>query len=128
MRKMRAVTGTAIAALAAGVLLVTSAFALDLGKLREADDDMRGVSYEGRSVDDLEDMNVLDEAGQRLGEIDDVLIDTDNKVVAFVVDLKDSKRDVVVEADKLKLEGPAAKHFTTKLTMRELLELPDWRD
>jgi len=128
MRKLRAVTGAAIAGLSAGAFLFTSAFALDLGKLREADDDMKGVAYEGRSVDDLEDMDVLNEAGQKIGEVDDVLIDDDNKVVAFVIDLKDSKRDVVVEADDLKLADARAKHFTTRLSMQDLMDKPDWRD
>lgn len=128
MRNLRAVTGAAIAGLSAGALLVTSALALDLGKLREADDDMKGVAYEGRSVDDLEDMDVLNEAGQRIGEVDDVLIDDDNKVVAVVLDLKDSKRDVVVKMDDLKLADARAKHFTTGLSMQDLMDLPEWRD
>lgn len=128
MRNLRAVTGAAIAALSAGALLVTSAFALDLGKLREADDDMKGVAYEGRSVDDLEDMDVLNEAGQKIGEVDEVLIDDDNKVVAVVLDLKDSKRDVVVKIEDLRLADARAKHFTTRLSIQELMDMPEWRD
>lgn len=128
MRNLRSAAGWTIASLSAAALLATSAVAVDLGKLREADDDMQGVAYEGRSVDDLEDMDVLNEAGQKIGEVDDVLIDNDNKVVAIVLDLKDSKRDVVVEMDELHLADSRAKQFTTSLSMGDLMDKPEWRD
>lgn len=104
-----------------------SVWALDLGKLRKADDDLK-ISYEGRTVDHLQDMDVINEAGAKMGEVEEVLINDDNRIVAVVVDLEDTDRDVVVDLDDLEISDPRSKNFVSKRTILELTDLPEWRD
>lgn len=104
-----------------------SVWALDLGKLHKADDDMK-ISYEGRTIDHIEDMDVINEAGAKIGEVEDVLINDENEIVAVVVDLKDTDRDVIVDLDDLEIADPSSKNFVSKRTIVELTDLPEWRD
>lgn len=116
-----------IAAIAITAGTSASVWALDIGKLRKADDDMK-ISYEGRTIDHIEEMDVINEAGAKIGEIEDVLINEDNEIVAAVVDLKDTDRDVIVDLDDLEIGDPRSKNFVSKRTIVELTDLPEWRD
>ena len=58
--------------------------ALDRANLHEVDDD-DAMTYEGRSIEELDDMDVV-RNGERIGEIEDVLANADNQIVAVVLE------------------------------------------
>lgn len=97
--------------------------------LREADDDRAMVQPFDRTVDQIEDMNVYGTAGEKIGEVDEVLIDTSGNVVAVSVEsggfLGIGDEEVVVMLDQLTLDGD---RFSTRLTKEQLLALPRWQD
>jgi PRC-barrel domain len=110
------------AAIAASVALAQG---LDPANLREADDDT--LTYEGRSVEQLEDMDVARD-GQKIGEIDEVLADSAGQIVAVVIDFEDDfldDREVILAIDQLKV-GDDAGVATVALGDAELEGLPDW--
>jgi hypothetical protein len=107
---------------------VALAQGLDPANLREADDD-DSVTFEGRTVEQLEDMDVARD-GQKIGEIDEVLADSAGQIVAVVIDFEDDfldDRDVVLAIDQLKF-GDDARLATVTLGDAELEGLPDWDD
>lgn len=91
-------------------------------QLREADDDMMVPSF-NRSVDDLEDADLLAASGERLGEIEALLIHPDGRLAAFAVDIGD--KDVIVALEQVQLRGD---DLVTDLTREQLAVLPVWDD
>ncbi|SEK75162.1 PRC-barrel domain-containing protein [Roseovarius nanhaiticus] len=79
-----------------------------------------------RSVDDA---NVVNAAGDKLGEIEDVLVGADGKPVAYVVDtggfLDIGDEDVVVSIDALQWQGG---QYVSDMTEEQLEALPKWDD
>jgi PRC-barrel domain len=107
---------------------VALAQGLDPANLREVDDEDT-LAYEGRSVEQLEDMDVARD-GQKIGEIDEVLADSAGRIVAVVIDFEDDfldDREVVLAIDQLKF-GDDARLATVTLGDAELQGLPDWDD
>ncbi|MFS8607788.1 MAG: PRC-barrel domain-containing protein [Gammaproteobacteria bacterium] len=126
--ELRAIKGLMVSALlAAGPAVAQD---IDLAELRELDDDRTDITYEGMSVHDLEELDIVRE-GQRIGEVEDVLARND-EVVALVVDLEGNlpglgDRDVVVPIGEIELvEG--RRQAELSLTDEELAKLPDWND
>jgi PRC-barrel domain len=116
----------AAAAVAAPMALAQG---LDPANLRELDDDDDTLTYEGRSVEQIDDMDVVRD-GQKIGEIDEVLADSAGQIVAVVIDFEDDfldDRDVILAIDQLKL-GEDARTATVTLGDAELEGLPDWDD
>jgi PRC-barrel domain len=102
---------------------------LDPANLREVDDDEDTRAYEGRSVEQLEDMDVARD-GQKIGEIEEVLADSAGQIVAVVIDFEDDfldDREVILAIDQLKF-GDDAGVATVTLGDAELEGLPDWDD
>jgi hypothetical protein len=100
---------------------------LDPANLREVDDDEDTRAHEGRSVAQLEDMDVARD-GQKIGEIDEVLADSAGQIVAVVIDFEGDfldDREVVLGIDQLKF-GDDARLATVTLGDAELEGLPDW--
>jgi hypothetical protein len=125
---MRQLLPWIIAGAAAIAAPLALAQGLDPANLREADDD-DSVTFEGRTVEQLEDMDVARE-GQKIGEIDEVLADSAGQIVAVVIDFEDDfldDRDVVLAIDQLKF-GDDARLATVTLGDAELEGLPDWDD
>lgn len=125
---LRAIKGLMVSALlAAGPAVAQD---IDLAELRELDDDRTDITYEGMSVHDLEELDIVRE-GQRIGEVEDVLARND-EVVALVVDLEGNlpglgDRDVVVPIGEIELvEG--RRQAELSLTDEELAKLADWND
>lgn len=85
---------------------------LDIAQLRSADD-----------------ANVVNAAGDKLGEIEDVLVGADGKPVAYVVDtggfLDIGDEDVVVSIDALQWQGG---QYVSDMTEEQLEALPKWDD
>lgn len=103
---------------------------IDLAELRELDDDRTDITYEGLTVHDLEELDIVRD-GQRIGEVEDVL-GRGEEVVALVVDLENNlsglgDRDVVVPIEEIELvEGQRQAEIS--LTDEELAALPNWND
>jgi hypothetical protein len=125
---MRQLLPWIIAGAAAIAAPVALAQGLDPANLRELDDDDdESVSFEGRTVEQLEDMDVARD-GQKIGEIDEVLANPGGQIVAVVIDFEDDfldDRDVVLAIDQLKF-GDDARLATVTLGDAELEGLPDW--
>ena len=88
---MRQLLPWIIAGAAAIAAPVALAQGLDPANLRAADDDDT-LMYEGRSVEQLEDLDVARD-GQKIGEIDEVLADFAGQIVAVVIDFEDDFLD-----------------------------------
>lgn len=102
-------------------------------RLHEVDDDDTTLTYRGLTADELDDMDVVNGAGEKIGEIDEVLADASNQIVAVVVELDAGlldldDREVVMGLDQLELEQGDAADFVTSLSMEELEALPIWED
>lgn len=121
-------------ALAAGSVLALNAPALaqqattlDLTTLVEVEDDSRLVESLNRTVDDVEDMDVVDAAGEEIGEVEEVLMDRDGTIVALVVDIDDlldlDDKDVVLDLGEVRVQG---EHLAVSLTREQLEALPEW--
>jgi sporulation protein YlmC with PRC-barrel domain len=101
---------------------------LDRANLHEVDDD-DAMIYEGRSIEELDDMDVVRD-GERIGEIEDVLANADNQIVAVVLEydegflgLNDS--EVILPIDQIQFDQNAA---SVTLSDAELRALPVWDD
>jgi hypothetical protein len=126
---MRQLLPWIIAGAAAIAAPVALAQGLDPANLRELDDDDDSVTFEGRTVEQLDDMDVVRE-GQKIGEIEEVLADSAGQIVAVVIEFEDDfldDRDVVLAIDQLKF-GDDARLANVTLGDAELEGLPDWDD
>jgi hypothetical protein len=78
---------------------------------------------------ELGDMNVVNPAGDKIGEVEEVLMDTSGKVVAVAVEaggfLGIGDHDVIIQLDQLRLED---KQLVSTLTKEEIQALPKWED
>lgn len=90
--------------------------------LREADDDVM-VSAFDRSADDLEDADLLTATGERIGEIEALLIQPDGQPTAFAADIGD--REVIIALAQVQLRGD---DLVTDLTREQVAALPVWDD
>lgn len=119
------------AAVLAALPLAVLGQALDPAQLREADDDRTDLTYQNLTVDEIEDMNVV-RGDTRVGEIEEVLVNDRDVIVAVVVDLEaraagGADRDVVVPIDALEFDA-TRRRATTTLTAEEIAALPVWPD
>ena len=105
--------------------------ALDVRSLSEADDDRTDITYQNLTVEQIEDMNVVRE-DTLIGEIEEVLIDEQEQIVAVVVDADSPSpaqrdREIVVPIERLEFDSQSL-HASTTLTQEELDALPEWDD
>jgi hypothetical protein len=96
--------------------------------LREAEDELVVPAF-NRSVDDIEDADLLNAAGEEIGEVEEVLVDADGRVAAIVVDVDGSPgigdKEVIIGLDQLELRGD---DLVTSLAREQLDGLPRWED
>jgi sporulation protein YlmC with PRC-barrel domain len=102
--------------------------ALDRANLHEVDDD-DAMTYEGRSIEELDDMDVVRD-GERIGEIEDVLANADNQIVAVVLEYDEgflglNDPEVILPIDQIQFDENAA---SVTLSDAELRALPVWDD
>lgn len=75
----------------------------------------------------LDDMNVVTPAGDKIGEVEEVLMNASGQIVAVAVELGGflgfGDRDVIVGLDQLRFESD---RFVTTLTKEQLGALPKW--
>jgi sporulation protein YlmC with PRC-barrel domain len=80
-------------------------------------------------VDEVEDITVVDAAGNTVGEIDEVLGTADGTPVAVVVEaggfLGIGEKDVIVDISRLAKSGDAV---VLDMTKADIEALPEWAD
>lgn len=78
---------------------------------------------------ELGDMNVVTPNGDKIGEVEEVLMDASGKVVAVAVEvggfLGIGDDDVIIPLDQLRLEN---EQLVTTLTKEQIEALPKWDD
>jgi hypothetical protein len=103
---------------------------LDVAALHEISKDKDSTTYNGISAKNIEDMNVVNPAGKKIGEVDKVLATSDNKVVAVVVDaggiLGIGGDKVVVPLDQLTLDSQG-KQFVASMDENQLKAMSKWQ-
>lgn len=74
------------------------------------------AAYEGKDI--------MDSAGNQLGDIDEVVKDKSNRQMV-VIDLEDSTKEVVIPIDRVSMSADG-NTLTTTMTRKELEALPDY--
>ncbi|MEM1306565.1 MAG: PRC-barrel domain-containing protein, partial [Pseudomonadota bacterium] len=82
------------------------------------------------SVDRVENRNIYDRSGQKIGEVDEVLFSSDQRIAAISITVGGNVlgfggREVVVELDQLVMKGVKA---TIDMTNEEFNQLPTYDD
>ena len=103
---------------------------LDITKLRAVEDKDMTVTYNGLSVQSMKGADVRGANNEKIGDIDKVLTDPDNKIVAVTVDaggfLGIGSREVVMPLDQLKYDA-GKKEFTTSVSKDDVKTMPEWK-
>jgi ribosomal 30S subunit maturation factor RimM len=77
----------------------------------------------------LDDMNVVTPGGEKVGEVDEVLIDATGEVIAVAIEvggfLGIGDDEVIIPLDQLRLEN---NQLVTTLTKEQIEALPKWDD
>jgi hypothetical protein len=93
-----------VAALAMAPFAVAAQQATDVTAYKEAEDDDMLVQILNRTVDDIEDMDLKNADGDKVGEVEEVLIDASGQPVAIAVEvggfLGVGDREVVLGLDR----------------------------
>ena len=92
--------------------------------LVEVEDEAMMVEHFNLSVNQLEDMEVTDSGGKRIGEIKDILMTPEAQITAVSVEVVGDK-EVVVALDQLRRQGDG---LMTDLTEAQVEALPSWDD
>jgi hypothetical protein len=97
--------------------------------LREAAGEVMVPPF-NRSSTELEDMNLLSDTGEEIGEIERVLVDEDGRPAAVTAEvggfLGVGQKTVVIGLDRLRLEGEDEPDLATTLTREEMQSLQAW--
>jgi sporulation protein YlmC with PRC-barrel domain len=100
--------------------------------LSAVDSDRTDLTWQGLSIDELEDMDLYNSAGKKIGEVEDVLADGSGQLSAVGVGFGGSlgtdedDKEVVVPLDRLRLGQDG--HLTGDLSQSDLAQLPEWDD
>jgi len=96
---------------------------------REVKDERLVVQPFNLTVDQIDDMTVHSMGGEKIGEIDEVLMDASGQPIAVSVEvgrfLGAPDREVIVGFDQLRLDRD---RFVTSLTRAQIEALPHWHD
>lgn len=94
----------------------------------EIKDDRRVIAPFNLTVDQLDDLDVFTAGGERLGEVEEVLMDAAGQPVAITVELGGilgGDREHIVALDQLRLDG---QRLVTNLSRAQVEALPLWDD
>ena len=98
---------------------------LNVANLRKVED--KNLKWGDFTADQLDDMNVVDPQGNKIGEVDDVLVDQTGKVVAVTVEMGGflgiGEKHYVLDITKL---TPKDKVLQTSMTKEQLQQQPQW--
>ncbi|KAA0679947.1 PRC-barrel domain-containing protein [Roseomonas genomospecies 6] len=96
---------------------------------REVKDNNVMVPALNQTVGQLDDMDVMGSDGKKIGEVEEVLMDSSGQPVAVVVDVERDVgiggKEVIVGLDQLRSDG---RNLTTTLSNAQLGALPVWKD
>jgi len=92
--------------------------------LVEVEDEAMMVEHFNLSVKQLEDMELTDSGGKRIGEVEDVLMTPEGQITALAVEVVGDK-EVVVALDQLRRQGDV---LMTDLTEEQVEALQSWDD
>jgi hypothetical protein len=112
---------------AASLALATSAQAQQNTVLREADNDDMMVQRLNMKVEDLEDADLVNQAGDEIGDVEKVLVDANGQPAAITAEVGGflglGEKTVVIGLDKLQ---PKDDDLVTTLSKEELGALQVW--
>ena len=95
----------------------------------EIEDEALMVKPLGMTVGELDGASVYDSAGERIGELDDILMGADGSSMAASLDvggfLGMGEKDVAIPVTDL---APAEDGFTVNMTQEELEAMPEFED
>lgn len=91
---------------------------------REIEDDRRIIQPFNLTVDQLDDLDVFAATGERIGEVEEVLMDGSGRPAAVSVELG-GDIEHIVPMDRLRLDG---QRLVTDLTRAQIEALPRWED
>jgi predicted outer membrane protein len=81
----------------------------------------------GMNRDELEDADLRSADGADLGDVEAIIIDADNAVTGFAIDLEGDDRDVVIALDQVTALGTDGdRDLQTALTADQMRALPAW--
>jgi hypothetical protein len=117
------------AALAFAPLAALAQQTTDVTTYQAAEDDDMVVQPFNLSVDDIKEMDLKNEAGDEIGEVEKVLVDGSGQPVAVAVEvggfLGMGDHEAVVGLDQLTVMDD---HFVTSLDKNAIEALPHWDD
>jgi PRC-barrel domain len=130
MMLRRFLLGAAVSLTIAGIATAQQATAPGATpEYREVKDEKLVVQPFNLTVDQIDDMDVHAAGGDRIGEIDEVLMNAAGQPVAVTVEvggfLGIGAREVIITLDQLRLDG---QRFVTSLTRAQVEALPKWED
>jgi hypothetical protein len=101
----------------------------DIATLVEVENESMMVAPFGRTVDQIDDADVVGPTGDQIGEIEEVLMTPDGRIAAVSVEfggfLGFGNKEVVVHIAELQQRGD---DFVVGLTEEQLETLPRWDD
>lgn len=107
----------------------TTGAAVSAGRLVDVEDEAKVVEVFDRRVDEVEDMDIYSATGDEVGEVEDLLMDDQGRIVALTADvggfLGVGEREVVLQLDQVTL---ADDRLVVQMTEEELEQLPEWQD
>lgn len=95
----------------------------------EVEDEAATVGAFGLAVGEVENADIYGPTGERVAEIEEVLVNPQGEIVAVSAEVGGfvgiGDREVIVELGQLRREGD---RFVTSLTQQQLEALPAWDD
>ena len=117
------------ALLALLALLAAPAFAQAVTPLVEVEDESMMVDVFGVDVDMLEDTDIVDASGETIGEVDEVLMDAEGRIVAVSAEVGGflglGDKEVVIDLGMLTQAGDK---LAVDMTEEQVEALPAWDD
>lgn len=98
-----------------------------IGELRESEDDNKMVGPLNATVDKVEEMDVFDANGKKIGEVDSVLEDKNGEIKGVAIEyggfLGFGEKGAILTLDQVKAKDGS---ITTEVTEDQLPTLPVW--
>lgn len=103
---------------------------MDISALKPVDEKSgMNITYNGLDVKNLKSTNVYGANNEKIGDVDKVLADASNKIVAVTVDaggfLGIGSKEVVLPIDQLQYDG-SKKQFHTAMNKEQVKSMPEW--
>lgn len=85
------------------------------------------VTALGMNRDELEDADLLSAERTDFGDVEAIIVDADNNVTGFAIELEGNDREVVIPLDQVtSIEIDGDKDLQTALTVEQVTALPAW--